>query len=108
MSQDILTASIPLRTDQQGTMRIGQTRVTLDSVVAAFHTGASAEEIVQQYSTLDLGDVYAVLGYYLRNRDTLDAYLRQRQSEAESLRESITEKHQLVGIRERLLTREQA
>ena len=89
-------------------MRIGQTRVTLDSVVAAFHTGASAEEIVQQYSTLDLGDVYAVLGYYLRNRNTLDAYLRQRQSEAETLRESLTEKHQLVGIRERLLTREQA
>ena len=89
-------------------MRIGQTRVTLDSVVAAFHTGASAEEIAQQYSTLDLGDVYAVLGYYLRNRNTLDAYLRQRQSEAETLRESITEKHHLVGIRERLLTRKQA
>ena len=108
MSQDIFTIPIPLHTDQQGTMRIGQTRVTLDSVVAAFHTGSSAEEIVQQYSTLDLGDVYAVLGYYLRNRDSLDAYLHQRQTKAEAIRDTLMEKHQLTGIRERLLARKQS
>lgn len=108
MSHEILTARIPLQTDKHGTMRIGQTRVPLDSVVFAFHSGSSAEEIVQQFSTLDLADVYAVLGYYLRNREKMDDYLHRRQTEAEAFRDTLNERHQLTGIRERLLARKHA
>ena len=46
--------------------RIGATRVRLDTVVQSFETGASAEEIAEDYP-LKLDDVYAVITYYLRH-----------------------------------------
>ncbi len=39
----IVTKPIPLETDADGVVRVGGTRVTLDTVVAAFKEGATAE-----------------------------------------------------------------
>ncbi len=47
----------PLQTDTNGVVRVGGTRVTLDTVVYAFEEGTTAEEIVQQYPSLQLGNV---------------------------------------------------
>src|SRR5215470_8610969 len=52
------TEIIPLTVDAHGVLRVGNTRVTLDTVIAAFADGATAEEIVQQYPSLHLADVY--------------------------------------------------
>ena len=52
---------MPLQTDADGVIRVGGTRVTLETVVEAFQQGATAEEIVQQYPSLALAEVYAVL-----------------------------------------------
>ncbi len=60
----IETDPVPLATNTQGVVLVGGTRVTLDTVVLAFKDGATAEEIVQQYPSLRLADVYAVIGYY--------------------------------------------
>jgi uncharacterized protein (DUF433 family) len=57
---------VPLATDAGSVVRVGGTRVTLDTVVTAFEEGATAEEIVHQYPSLKLADIYAVIGYYLR------------------------------------------
>ena len=43
--------------------RLADTRVTLDLVVRAFNRGATAEEIVQDWPSLQLPDVYQVIGY---------------------------------------------
>jgi hypothetical protein len=40
-----------IHTDADGVVRVAGTRVTLDTVVGAFDTGATAEEIAQQYSS---------------------------------------------------------
>lgn len=48
----IETKPIPLKSDKNGTVRVAGTRVTLDTIVAAFNEGATAEEIVYQYSLL--------------------------------------------------------
>ena len=69
----------PLEMDDDGVVRVGKTRVTLDTVVAAFLDGATAEEIAQQYPFLLLADIYHVIGHYLRHRPEVDTYLRQRQ-----------------------------
>jgi uncharacterized protein (DUF433 family) len=55
------TEPVPLQTDADGVIRIGGTRVTLDTLAAAFDAGATAEEIVQQYPSLALADVYSVI-----------------------------------------------
>ena len=34
------------------------------------------------YPTLQLGDVYAVVNYYLQNRTEVDAYISKREAEA--------------------------
>lgn len=98
----------PLTTDDQGVARVGQTRVTLDTVVVAFREGLSAEEIVEQYPTLELGDVYAVLGYYLHHRDEVDAYLEARRQYAEKTRRENEANFPPEGIRARLMARRHA
>ena len=53
----------PLRQGANGVIRIGHTRVTLESVITLFEQGASADEIALRYDALDLPDVYATLSY---------------------------------------------
>ena len=95
----------PLYTDAHGVIRVGNTRVTLDTVVSAFEEGATAEEIVYQYPTLNLADVYAALGYYLQRQDEVDTYLQRRRQQTQTVRESNEARYDPQGIRERLLAR---
>lgn len=101
----ITTASIPLETNSDGVVRAAGTRVTLDTIIAAFEDGATAEEIVYQYPSLNLADVYSVLGYYLRHRPEVAAYLRQRQRQADEVRQQNEARFDPRGIRDRLLAR---
>lgn len=96
---------VPLATDVDGVVRVGTTRVTLDTVVAAFHEGATAEEISQQYPTLRLADVYSVIAYYLRHRTTVDTYLGARTRLGEEMRRENEGRSDPAGIRDRLLAR---
>ena len=78
--------SIPLEIDANGAVRVGGTRITLDTIVDAFGQGATAEEITYQYPSLHLADVYAVIAYYLRRRAAVESYLQHRQKGADSIR----------------------
>jgi uncharacterized protein (DUF433 family) len=98
----------PLRTEEGGVVRVGQTRVSLDTVIATFHQGCSPEEIVLKFPTLDLTDVYAVVTYYLWNREEVEAYLERRRLEAAALRTQMEERFPAGGVRERLLARRAA
>jgi uncharacterized protein (DUF433 family) len=75
----------PLREDQGGALRVGESRVLLELVIRAFQDGATPETIVQRYSTLALSDVYTVIAYYLRHRDEVETYLAQREGTAGEL-----------------------
>lgn len=55
----------PLIEDAWGMIRVGGTRVTLESVIGLFEQGASAEEITLRFDTLGQQEVYATLTYYL-------------------------------------------
>jgi uncharacterized protein (DUF433 family) len=97
--------AVPLRVDETGTVRVGKTRVILELVVHAFQDGATPEQIVQAYDTLDLADVYAVIGYHLRHCDEVDAYPAERERRADELRTKIEERQgSSAGLRERLLS----
>lgn len=96
---------VPLRTDEDGVVRVGETRVPLDTVIAAFRLGDTAEGIVESYPALRLADVYQVLGYYLLHREAVDTYIAQREGEAARLREEIESDFDPTGVRARLLAR---
>jgi uncharacterized protein (DUF433 family) len=72
---------IPLRTDADGVIRIGDTRVLLELVIHAYYLGEIPEGIVESCPSLTTADVYAVIGYYLANRVEIDSYVRQRINE---------------------------
>lgn len=106
MKLELLNPPLPLRHDEGDTVRVGPTRVTLDSVIFAYNQGASAEEIVrEQFTSLDLADVHATLAFYLRNRQVIDEYLRGRELEAAELQREIESKIDTTALRQRLLNR---
>ena len=72
-------SSLYVRTDEHGVMRVGDSRVMLDSVVAAFQQGHSPEAIRQQYPSLSLEEVYGAITFYLAHRGEVDAYLRSQE-----------------------------
>jgi uncharacterized protein (DUF433 family) len=95
--------SPPLREDASGALRVGNTNVLLEMVIWAFQDGATPESIVQRYSTLELGDVYAVIAYYLRHRADVDAYLARREQKTEEVRQRIENRQgDLADIRARI------
>lgn len=98
--------SPPFRWDEAGGIRIAPSRVTLDSILAAYHNGSTPEEIAIQFSVLRLEDIYSTIAYYLNQRQEIDNYLEQRNQKAQQLRQQLTQKHNLVDLRQRLLTRQ--
>ena len=97
----------PLRVDQGGAVRVGNSRISLDLVVEQYENGMTPEDMVRAYDTLVLADVYAVVAYYLRHRDNVRAYLKRREEEAEALRARIEADRPRVS-REELLARRSA
>jgi uncharacterized protein (DUF433 family) len=51
------------------------TRISLDSIVYAFQSGASPESIMQSFPLLTLEQVYGAIAFYLANRTEIDTYL---------------------------------
>ena len=98
---------VPMKIDNDGVIRVGDTRVRLDTVIYAFNEGYIAEEIVSQYPVLKLADVYAVIAYYLNHRAAVDAYLKRRSEIAVSIRAEIEAKPEYKVLRERLLAHRQ-
>ena len=106
MAFTIETDHIPLRVDELGVIRVGDSQVLLDVVIQHFNNGAEAETIAQGFPTLKLADVYGVIAYYLRHRHDVDAYLHMRREEAEKLRREIeATQPSRVELRAKLLAR---
>jgi uncharacterized protein (DUF433 family) len=96
---------VPLGCDPDGVVRVGTTRVSLDTVVAAFREGMTPEGIVEQYPTLRLADVYSVIGYVLTQPEEVETYLANRKRLAEEVRQENEARFDPVGVRDRLLAR---
>jgi len=102
---------VALQDDGHGGLRVGQTRVSLESVWHLHQQGASPAEIVQAFDTLPPADVYAVLAWALRHPEVLDAYLKRREEEAAQLRCKLEEAGitptpaESTQLKEKLMTR---
>jgi len=95
----------PLRTDDQGVIRVGGTRVTLEQIVGAFREGVTAEEIALRYETVGLADVYATIAYYLNHRESVERYLASQAEKADNVRREHAETLDMTQLRQRLLAR---
>jgi uncharacterized protein (DUF433 family) len=96
----------PIRRDESGAFRVGESRVLLELVVRAFQDGATPEAIVQRYPTVTLADVYGVIAYYLRDPQPVDEYLAERERLANEVRQRVgPPAADLTAVRERLQAR---
>jgi uncharacterized protein (DUF433 family) len=106
MTITIKPESPPLRIDESGAVRVGKTRVLFVLVVRAFQIGATPEEIIKMYETLDLAETYEVIAYYLRHKAEVEQYLAEYDRQGEEIRNKIEERQGAqIGLRERLLSR---
>jgi uncharacterized protein (DUF433 family) len=95
----------PVQADEDGVLRVGGTRVRLDTVIGAFKNGCAAEEILLKYPSLKLMDIYAVITYYLWHEEAVEAYLKDRHHLAEKVRQENELRFPPQGVREQLLAR---
>ena len=105
MAEALTTEPIPLVLGPDGVLRVRGTRVTLETVLAAFAEGATAEEIAQQYPSIPLADVYQVIGYGLRHSSELEPYLARRRQDICDARGLNESRWPPDGIRDRLMAR---
>lgn len=105
MSLAIKAETAPLIVNHDGVVQVGGTRVTLDTLVAVFKQGATAEEIVHRYPPLKLGDVYASIAFYLNHQEDVETYLSQRQQQAQEIRQMNQSRFDPQALRDRLLSR---
>lgn len=107
MSLIIHTDVPPLRSAEDGVVRIADTRVPLERVVQAFLAGMTPEQIAQSFDVLRIEDIYAVVNYYLHHREEVDKYVAAAEQEAAQTQDEIERQFDPTGIRARLLARRQ-
>ena len=100
-------STINLTKTPDGTIRIGKTRVALESIVHHFSLGATAEEIAQKFPALKLAEVYGVISYFLENHEEVAEYVLRQESDSDEIQKEIEPKFQtsLVELRKRILVR---
>ena len=108
MTLTITAQTIPLRTDQDGVLRVGETRVTLRSVIHAFLQGHTAEEIVSHYPALRLADVYAIIAYYLNDKEAVKEYLAKEDALIQANWQTIAANPDYQIFRNQLLSHQRA
>jgi uncharacterized protein (DUF433 family) len=105
MAQAFEAKAPPLTENSDGVILVVGTRVPLETIVTAFDAGATPEEITQQYPSLGLAAVYAVIAHILDNRDTVDEYVAKRRKAGAAVRAEIEQGSALGALRARLLAR---
>ncbi len=105
MDVTLVREPVPLESTGEGVIRVRGTRVPLEAIVIAFQAGATPEEIVSHYPTLDLADVYSVISYYLHHPNEVEGYLQLREQARQEVRAQNESRFAMQGVRARLLAR---
>ena len=72
--------------ERNGGFYVAGTRVSLDSLVACFNDGMSAETIREEFDTLTLAQVYGAIAHYLDNQAAVDEYLARQKKRFDEMR----------------------
>jgi uncharacterized protein (DUF433 family) len=103
------TIIMPFVVTEQGTIRIKGSRVSVDSIIHHFKLGATAEQIVQSFPSVTLGDVYSSIAYYLTHHDEMEEYLEEQTVAADNLQGELESnpdyQAEIAELRSRMLGR---
>ncbi len=104
MASIVGTIPKPVR-EVEGVLKVGDTRVSLDTVVYHFNNGADAAEIQDQYDSMSLAQVHAAIAFYLHNKAEVDAYIAKHEADRERFWKEHEAKYPPTITREMLLAR---
>ncbi len=97
-----LAQTPPLVEDRDGTLRLLNSRIPLDTIIYEFNQGATAEQIQDGFPSLSLRQIYGAIAFYLEHQAAVDTYLCQREHEAADLRDKLERRPEIAAWRERL------
>lgn len=83
----------PIRIDESGALRVGDSRVLVVLVISEHKQGMSPEQIHAAYDTATLADIYGVIAYYHRHTEELDNYIAEYEREGARLRRRMEAEH---------------
>ncbi|SPE24764.1 conserved hypothetical protein [Acidobacteriia bacterium SbA2] len=102
MAELATTLPAPLKVWDDGTIRVGSSRVLLDLVVYHFKQGATAEQIQHSFPSLCLRDVYGSIFYYLEHTEEIETYLVERERQGDEMERQIRNDHGATILQKRL------
>lgn len=94
-----------MRRDAVGVLRVGNTRVTLDTVVNAYEAGATALEISLTFDAVTLSEASAAIDFYLHHKQAREPYFTSRAQASSAALSDIAIRQATSLIRNQLLTR---
>lgn len=101
------TQPVPLEKWDDGTIRIGGTRLLIDMVVDAHNQGVCPEEIYESFPSkyYTVADIYSVIAYYLSHKAAIDKHLADKDIAAEKIWKRIEADPKNIALREKLRAR---
>jgi uncharacterized protein (DUF433 family) len=92
----------PLVQNDDGTVRVNGSRVTLDTLVAAFQREDTREEILESFPSLSAAQINDVMDWYLTHQTETQEYVGERATDGERLRQQIESRPEYAELREKL------
>ena len=87
---DLSPQGVPLYWVEGGqVLRVCGSRISLEDIITWYRMGYTAEMIGEDYPWLELGDIYMVIAYYLRNKERVHAYFLESYERTEELWDSM-------------------
>ena len=88
--------TVPLVQWEDGSVRVRNSRVTLDTIVIQMQVGDTVAEIHEEFPTVSIMQIEEILRWYFDNKAQVDEFLEQNEAEAEEMRKEIesTPEHQ--------------
>jgi uncharacterized protein (DUF433 family) len=74
------TMTVPLTQWEDGSIRVIGSRVPIDAILYHYSLGSTPEQIAWKFQGLRVAEIYAVIAYYLTNREQIDQYLQEREA----------------------------
>ncbi len=102
MGEFVATLPAPLNAWEDGTIRVGSSRVLLDLVVHHFKQGATAEQIQHSFPSVTLRDIHGAIFYYLEHTEEVETYLANQDTQAEEIEQTLRNTQGSTCVQKRL------
>lgn len=93
---------IPIAVSDHGVWHVEGSRVTVDSIINEFRRGATPEQIQDDFPSLPLAKIYALIGWFLSHTDEIDAYMARQEQTAAAAREESAKSGGQIELRAKL------